>query len=270
MKITNVIALTFGLVILAYIGICFWLYKYQEKLLFFPQQLSPDYTFEFSGNFEEVFLDTPDDVRIHGIYFKAENPKGVILAFHGNGEALHLAGHEAVDFVVLGYDVLMSDYRSYGKSGGKLSEANLFNDAKLFYQHLISKGWIAEEITIYGRSIGSGVASYLASQVTHKQLILTTLYFSMYDLAQKTYPVVPMSIVLRYPLRNDLHLQKVSTPIHIFHGTNDSIIPFEQAEKLYTLVGSNGSFTVVDGGEHNNLSSFSSYWENMRSVLDAP
>lgn len=268
MKALNIAIAFIVLILIAYIAICIWLYKNQEMLLFFPQKIEEQHQFSFQSEFEEVYLTTPDGERLHGIYFSAPNPKGVIIAFHGNGDTLLSAGHEAVDFVNLGYDVLMPDYRSYGKSSGTLSENNLFNDAELFYKELIKRDWKAEDITIYGRSIGSGVASYLASKVGHKRVILTTPYFSMLSLASENYPFIPMSLILRYPLRNDLHLQKTKTPISILHGTSDSIIPFHQAERLHELIGANSTFTSIEGGDHNNLSNYEEYWSSIVQALD--
>ena len=139
------------------------LYFFQEKLLFLPTVLSQEYEFQFNYPFEELFLEIDENTVINALHFKSENPKGVILYFHGNAGDLSRWGLIGERFVALNYDVFIIDYRTYGKSKGKLSEVGFYKDAQYCYDYLL-KHYSEDKITLYGRSLGTGLASYLSSQ----------------------------------------------------------------------------------------------------------
>ncbi len=242
------------------------LYFLQEKMLFFPTVLEQDYVFEFSKPFEELFLKTDNDVVINAIHFKTENPKGVILYFHGNAGDLSRWGWIAEYFVERQYDVLIMDYRTYGKSTGKLSEPALYNDARYCYDYLKAR-YAEKDITLYGRSLGTGIAAYLASQSEPNQLILETPYYSITDVAKTRFPVLPVETLLKYKLPTHQYLEEVSCPITILHGTDDVVVPISSAEKLLKLHKENLNFISIDGGEHNNLIEFEAYHRTINKVL---
>lgn len=254
------------LILLIYSGLCLWLFSIQEKLLFLPKKLDIDYVFTFEKDFEEVFLATPDGERIHGLHFKAKDPKGIILYFHGNAGALDTIGFEAYGFINQGFDVLVPDYRTYGKSSGQLSEQVLYQDAELFYNHL-STTWPENNIVIYGRSIGTGIAAYLASRTENRSLILTTPYYNMQRLAQQKYPYVPVSQLLQYPLYTNKFILNVKKPIYIFHGTQDNVIPYQDSLDLKKLIGEKSKLITIEGADHNSLVDDPYFWQEMKNVL---
>jgi hypothetical protein len=243
------------------------LYFLQDKLLFLPTVLHQDYQYQFSYPFEELFLKTDDQAVTNALYFKTENPKGVILYFHGNAGDLSRWGKVTEYFVEKNYDVLVMDYRTYGKSTGKLSEAALFNDAQFCYEYLKER-YEESEITIYGRSLGTGIAAHVASKNQPKQLILETPYYSLVDIAQKRFPIVPVKHLMNYQMPSYKYLQDVDCPIYMFHGTDDKVIPIESAIKLYnSILNENKSFTKIEKGNHNNLASFDAYHNKMNELL---
>jgi fermentation-respiration switch protein FrsA (DUF1100 family) len=251
-----------------YVMINTTLYFLQEKMLFLPTVLAQDYQYHFTHPFEELFFKTEEQAIINALHFKAENPKGVILYFHGNAGDLSRWGTIAEYFVEKNYDVLIMDYRTYGKSIGKLSEDALYNDALYCYDFL-KKHYAESEITIYGRSIGTGIATYTASKNHPKQLILETPYYSMIDVAQKRFPIFPVKQLLRYKLPTFDFLKNVICPITLIHGSDDNIIPIESAEKLYRSASNeNLSFTIIEGGSHNNLMDFEAYHLVIDEVLN--
>lgn len=157
-----------GIFLVLYVTVCSLMYFKQELFLFLPDKLPQDFEFSYP-NATEVFLPIENNQHIHGLYFTADQKaKGVVLYFHGNAGALDKWGLVADNFAPLGYDVLIMDYRTYGKSQGKLSEQNLFNDAQLAYNYL-RKNFGARDIVIYGRSIGTGIATHLASKTYAKR-----------------------------------------------------------------------------------------------------
>jgi len=232
------------------------LYFLQEKMLFLPTTLAADYQYEFRYPFEELFFKTTEDVSINAIHFKTENPKGVILYFHGNAGDLSRWGIIGEHFVSLNYDVLIMDYRTYGKSKGKLSEQGFYDDAEYCYNYLLDH-YDEDDIVIYGRSLGTGIATYVASKHQPKQLILETPYYSILDVAKHRFPIFPVKRLLKYKFLSHEFITEVKCPITMFHGTDDTIIPYSSAQKLKKVSPEAlTTFITIEGGEHNNLISF--------------
>lgn len=242
------------------------LYFLQEKLLFFPTPLAQNYQYQLPHQFKELFLETDKNTTINALHFNAEDPKGVILYFHGNAGNLTGWGTVAEYFVELQYDVLIMDYRTYGKSTGKLSEEALYHDAQFCYDYLL-KQYPENQITLYGRSLGTGIASYLASKNNPKQLILESPYYSILDVAKNRFPILPLKQLLKYNFPTYQFLPKAKCPITIIHGTEDGIVPYASAEKLLKLSIENLNFVTVEGGGHNDLIEFETYHKVMKEVL---
>lgn len=237
-----------------------------EKIIFHPTTLPDGYRYEFTTPFEEFYLDMEDGAQLNGLWFREVAPKGLILYFHGNADNLARWGGFAGDFTKLGYDVLMVDYRTFGKSIGDLSEASLHSDARAIYEYALKK-FPAEEIIIYGRSLGTGIATRLASEVPSRMLLLETPYVSMPDLFNEFVPYVGQYLVKDYRFTSDQYIQSVEVPITIFHGTDDWVVPFSQGEKLAEMAGDNVTFVKIEKGSHKNLNTFPIYHEKLAEVL---
>ncbi|MDD7888189.1 alpha/beta hydrolase [Flavivirga sp. 57AJ16] len=242
------------------------LYFMQEKMLFHPTVLSQDFKFEFSYPFEELFFKTDDHAVINAVHFKTENPKGVVLYFHGNAGDLSRWGIITGFFVEKQYDVLVMDYRTFGKSTGKLSEAALYNDSEYCYNYL-KKYYSESDITVYGRSLGTGIATYVASKNNPKQLILETPYYSITDVAKSKFPIFPVKYLLKYKLPSYRFITKINCPISIFHGTNDQVVPYKSAKELFEVAPTQTVFTTIKGGNHGNLSTYEAFLKGMNRVL---
>lgn len=239
---------------------------FQEKLLFLPTQLEEDYQFQFNHQFEELFFTIEENVSINAIHFKAPYSKGVILYFHGNAGDLSRWGTIAEYFVEQNYDVLIPDYRTYGKSKGKLSEDGFYKDAQYCYDYLLSQ-YSETEITLYGRSLGTGIASYIAFKNKHKQLILETPYYNIADVAKHRFPILPVKKLLKYRFPINEYLPQVEGPITIFHGTDDRIVPFSSGKKLTDLGIKNLNFVTIQNGRHNNLIEFEIFQKTIDAIL---
>jgi len=257
-----------------YIVICALLYAFQEKLIFFPRKLKPDFEFRFANDFEEQFFQIDDKTTINALhFFPKENKKGTILYFHGNAGSLDGWGDVAQEFVALGYEVFIPDYRGYGKSTGPFSEQALYDDARFLYNFLLdlsaegAEKNNARDIIIYGRSLGTGVAVDLASKVKAKQLILETPFGNFPELAHSQFKIFPVKSLLRYQFRNDLKIKKVTCPIHIFHGTKDQVVPYTESQQLIRILENESLLTTIPNGGHNNLGTFPLFWKKMKEIL---
>jgi hypothetical protein len=240
-------------------------YLFQEKLIFFPQKLSQDFRFDFPEPFEERYFNTSENVTIHALHFKVADPSGLIYYFHGNAGSLQGWGTVAGDFTSLGYDVLMIDFRGYGKSRGRISESGLLHDA-LFIYDSIKDEYREKQIVVYGRSIGTGIATWVASRRNPGLLILESPYYNLPDVAKSHFPWFP-SFFIRFRFRNDLFLQKTECPVVIFHGDRDEVINVTGSYKLKPLLKPQDSLIIIEGGHHNDLAFFNEYTKNLNRVL---
>ena len=234
-----------------YILVCSGMYFQQDTLIFRPEVLSADFRFSFPQAFSEITLPV-DGANLNALHFKVAEPHGVVLFFHGNAGSLRRWGEVAESFTTRGYDLVVFDYRGYGKSSGKIaSERQLYEDADRVYDYLRSQ-YAAERIVIYGRSLGTGIAAQLAVRHTPKLLILETPYFSLKDLTATFYPYLP-GFLLKFPLRTDLALPQVKCPVYLFHGTRDAVVPYAASQRLMPLIVSGKELVTIADGEHNGL-----------------
>ncbi|WP_435625621.1 alpha/beta hydrolase [Flagellimonas sp.] len=239
----------------------------QEKFIFLPTQLPQDYVYTFEGDFEEFFLTHPDGAKLNALQFKSKNPKGAILYFHGNAGDLSRWGEIAIRFVDFNYDVIVMDYRGYGKSTGERSETKLLEDAQLFYEYT-GKIFPSEKIVVYGRSLGASIATFVASKNKVGKLILETPFYNLTDVAEERFPLLPMKTILKYKLASNKYIQQVQAPIRIFHGTEDRVVAYNSGKRLFQVIPiDNKKMYTVDGGKHNDLDEFEEYWNAIREEL---
>lgn len=241
------------------------LYLHQEQLLFKYRPLKENHSFAPHYPFEEVFLKSEDLSPLHALLYKTQNPQGLVVYFHGRGSNLSGDWRTVLtEFVERSHDVLIMDYRGFGKSQGKLSEKALLSDALVMYDYG-ARRYGKENIVVYGRSLGTGIATYVASQRSTRLLILEAPYFSMRDLIAQKFPIVPelfLPIFFKYPLRTDKWIRNVSSTIEIFHGTSDTVIPYKNSQLLYELILQEHPcvhLTSILGGTHLNLAHHPEY-----------
>jgi len=240
----------------------------QHKILFRPARLPDNYVFRFDAPFEEHFIETPDHVRINALYFPTAQRtlKGVVLYFHGNRGNLQRWGAEHWRFTENGYDFFAADYRGYGKTPGTPSPDHLYNDALLLLNHL-SHGYAADQIVLYGRSLGSAPATRLAAEGRAKSLILETPFDNLYNLFQDYMPLKHWSVQPAFDLPNDAYLKQTTLPVLIFHGTRDRVVPYASAARLKRLLKPTDQFVTIPGGSHHNLGESPLFSEHLAEWL---
>lgn len=249
-----------------YILICALMFLLQEKLIFFPDKLHKDYKFGFNQNFEEIYVTTEDQNALHGLLFKADSSKGVIYYLHGNGGAMDRWGTVAETYIRLGYDLFILDYRGYGKSEGRIErEAQLFQDVQRVYDELL-KVYDEDNIIVLGYSIGTGLASHLASKNNPKMLILQAPYFSLGDVVKHAYPFVP-PFLLKYKLETYKYITDCKMPIILIHGDIDEVIPHSQSVKLKALLKESDQLITLKGQGHNGMTFTPEYGRVVEGVL---
>lgn len=255
----------FIVLLTGYVLLSLLIFIYQQKFIFSPIPLPSNFIFECDETFEELYISVGVRAKINCVHIKLANPRGCVLYHHGNTGNLSrwLKRHKV--FTQLGYDVFMYDYRGFGKSTGRLTESRLYNDANSIYNYLKSH-YIEKDIVQYGISLGSGIATKLAVRVGSRRLILETPYLSMYHMAEHKMPWIANKLLLSFHIRTDKFIQKYKGLVGIIHGTDDELIPYEQALSLYEL-SDNATMLSVKGGRHNNLDAFKEYEKEIEQLL---
>jgi alpha-beta hydrolase superfamily lysophospholipase len=248
------------------------LYFLQEKFLFHPVKLPGDHQFNFAIPFKEINLEINKEKNLSIVQFTVPDSlrKGIVLYFHGNMRNIERYAPFAVNFTKNNYEVWMMDYPGFGKSTGERTEQILYDDAAQLYK--MARARISKDsIIIYGKSIGTGIASQLASVKDCKRLILETPYYSIDALFSHYAFIYPVSWMAKYHIPTYEYFKKIEVPISIFHGTNDEIIPFIQSELLigpYEETGTiNKELITIKKGKHNDLNDFPLYHQKLDSLL---
>jgi alpha-beta hydrolase superfamily lysophospholipase len=243
------------------------IYFLQDRILFHPVKLPADYDFSFRQPFREERIVVNPDRMISMVHFTVPDStrKGIVLYFHGNRTNINRYAPFAHFFTRNGYETWMIDYPGYGKSTGKRSEKILIEDALSFYRMAIARV-PAEQIIIYGKSLGTGVATRLAATRDCRRLILETPFYSISSLANQYFFIYPVNLMSKYEFPNNRNLELVSAPVTIFHGTRDRVVPYRQGKKL-AAVKPGTEFITIPGGKHNNLAEFEAYGRKMDSLL---
>ena len=250
-----------------YLGISLMLYFLQDYLMFKPEKLPKDFEFYYENHeIEEYNVETRDGAIINGLRFKAKNPKGVVFYLKGNSKSIKGWGKFAVDFTRHGYDVLMVDYRGFGKSTGRRTQKAIKRDLQMIYNKV--KDITPEKyIILYGRSLGSGFATKLASMNNPRMLILDAPYYSLSKVAKKFIPFMPLTLFLKFPMPTYKWLKYVNCPIHIIHGTDDKLIPYKTSIKLSKIKPESTRLYTVIGGGHKNLNTFIEYHKMLTEII---
>jgi uncharacterized protein len=253
-------------IIAGYLVLIILVYLLQERFIFKPEKLHKDFQYKYATPFRELFFEVEEGVSINGLHFYVEKPLGLILYFHGNSRSIKGWAKYATDFFRYNYDVVLVDYRGFGKSTGKRSEKGMLTDMQFVYNKL-TETYKENHMIVYGRSLGSGFAAYLASENKPRYLILDAPYFSFTKVIERFLPILPVRLVLRYHMRTDKWLPKVNCHTYILHGTRDLLIPIRNSEKLQALHPRKVTLIRIIGGGHNNLPTFPEYHNFIRDIL---
>ena len=243
------------------------IYYLQDYILFRPVKLPLGQPYQFSQPHKELNIPYDDQTNINIVQFTTTAaPKGVVLYFHGNRTNISRFAPFAPNFTGNGYEVWMIDYPGYGKSTGPLTEQRLYQFAAQLYT-LAAGRFTKDSIVIYGKSLGSGIASWLASRKKCRQLILETPYFSLTSICQHYFPVYPVTQMIHYKIPQYEYLQQVIVPVTILHGTSDWVIPYSNAAGLKPFLKPADKFVTIDGAGHNNLNDYPLFHSTLDSLL---
>jgi pimeloyl-ACP methyl ester carboxylesterase len=236
----------------------------QERLLFNPQPLAEEHRYSLGADVHETWLEVPG-ARLNALHLRLPKPAGVVFFLHGNGGNLDSWFVNVDYYRRLNLDLYMFDYRGYGKSSGRIAnQAELTADVRAAWDSVASR-YNGLRRVVYGRSLGTGLAAQLAAEIQPELTVLVSPFESMEALAAEHYPWVPTA-ALRYPMRTDLVLPQLKTPLLLVHGQRDTLIPASHSEHLQTLAPQAQLMLLPEAG-HGDVHQYPAYLDGLASAL---
>jgi len=256
-----------------YVMLALYAFLMQPRLIYIPDM--PGRTLEATPkviglDYEDITLRTADNLYLHAWFVPHDQPRATLLFCHGNAGNISHRLDSIRLLHSLGLQVLIFDYRGYGQSEGKPSEIGTYRDVDAAWHFLReARGIPAEEIILFGRSLGAAVAADLASRVRPAAVILESAFTSVPDLAATIYPWLPVRLLSRYRYDNLAKLERIERPLLVVHAREDEIIPFSNGERLFQNAHEPKRFLELHG-DHNDafLTSREAYTHGLKSFLD--
>lgn len=263
-RIINIIVV----LLFIYIVVGVLLYFIQDRFLLHPKKLKKQYRFAITVPHQELNIpvNQEDTINIMKFLPASNKPRGVVLYFHGNRENIEHYVKYTNRFTSRGYEVWMEDYPGFGKSTGERTEKKMYQQA-LQVQKMAAAKYGKDSIIVYGKSFGTGIAAYVASESKNQRLILETPYYSIPSLFNCYAPIYPTGKMSNYQIPAYKYLSAVHYPITIFHGTDDGVIPYRNAARLKKIIKPADEFVTVEGGTHHNLNDFDLVKKKLDSLL---
>jgi fermentation-respiration switch protein FrsA (DUF1100 family) len=240
-----------------YVGLGLYLYLFQARQIYFPDR--PSHAVEATPAdiglaFESLKLKTGDGETLDAWFIPAPGARRTLLYLHGNGGNIGHRFDPIGVFHQLGLNVLIFDYRGYGSSTGKPSEAGTYEDALAAWTYLTQGRRIPPgEIVLFGESLGGSIAAWLAVRHPPAALIIYASFTSVQDMAQQLYPIFPARLLARYRYDTRSSLANVNRPVLIMHSSEDEIIPFSHGKALFEAAHEPKRLLTLAGGHNDAL-----------------
>jgi uncharacterized protein len=230
-------------------------YFAQRALMYFPDRTRTPPGEAGLPEAEEVTLAAADGEKLVAWYVPAAEEKPVVLYFHGNGGALVHRVRRFRGLIAGGNGLLALSYRGYGGSSGSPTEEGLLADAAAAYAFAAAR-YPASRIAVFGESLGTGVAIWLAAEKPVARVLLQAPYTSIADVAAAAYPFLPVRFLLKDRYRSDERVARVTAPVLVIHGERDRVVPIEYGERLYALIRAPKKFVRFPEGGHVDLDQY--------------
>lgn len=223
----------------------------ERHFIFFPTGPLLSAPSEWGMDFEDVYFTTSDGVKLNAWLIGAGECAPMVLWFHGNAGNIADRIDNARLLFERGLSLFMVDYRGYGRSEGRPSEKGINEDGQAAYDYLLSRGFAADNLVVFGRSLGSTVAVYVTSRNKCAGVILESAFTNMADMAKRHFPVLPGmgGFKLKFPCID--RVGSIDAPILFIHGNEDEIVPYELGRKLFEAASKDKKFYTIEGSHHN-------------------
>lgn len=255
-----------SIAVVLYAGLCIWFYTSQEKAIFKTVKHPTSYKYHFDQQFSELNIPMKDGKKLNGILFKANVSKGLVLWLPGGRGMLDSIGRDAQTYTNLGYDIFMLNFRGFGKSEGKIeSEAQIDSDLQSVYD-FFRKDY-QENIHVFGYSLGTGPASFLAAKNSPKSLVLIAPYYNFTEFLKQSIPYLPVSILSKYKFPVDEYLMRTKCPVYLIHGDADEKINPQISIRLKELLKPTDKLFLLKGQKHNGFEHNPEYLSALKLIL---
>ena len=261
------------LAICLYAGVTALIYFQQSSLIYHPAIAGKNLTAtpqHIGLAFEDVELVTEDKVRLHGWFIPSDNARGTLLFFHGNaGNISHRLDSIAI-FNRMRLNVFIFDYRGYGQSQGRVTETGTYRDAESAWSYLTgTRGIEANKIIVFGRSLGSSIAAWLASRHSPAALILESSFSSVPSMAQRLYPFVPVKWLAKFSYDTRQYVSTLACPLLVVHSKNDEIIPYAEGRLVFDAAPADKQFLDIRGGHNDGfIVTGQAYVDELNAFID--
>ena len=246
----------------------------QRESIFEPAAVLQTSPARLGAPFEELRIPSGSGAErgdLHAWWIPAEKPDApTVLYLHGNFRNISYNLENALRYRALGSNLLLVDYRGYGKStGGKPSEAKVYEDAEAAWQYLVGqRGVKPQQLFIYGHSLGGAVAIDLA--LRHPEaagLITESTFTSMQAMGELKYDFLPAGLLLNQRFESLQKITRLKVPLLLIHGTWDQKVPVEMARQLFEAAPQPKTLVMIEGGEHSNNAAVG--WVEYRDAVSA-
>ena len=264
-KVKSFMLILLAVIVSIYLLIGLSLYLFQDYFLFFPQKLNSN-SYSVIKYKDYAIEINVDDIILHGWLISSGCNK-LIIYYGGNGDEVStmIPDMQTLD----GYSVLLMNYRGYGLNQGRPSEKALFRDALAIYDSITKQLNISgDNVILMGRSLGSGVAVYVAANREVSKLVLVTPFDSIRNLAKHYFPIFPMSLILKHPFNSIDYTRNITTPSLIIMGSKDRTIPNKYSLNLAKHWQGECRKVLIEGADHNDIVTFPEYWQSVKKYLN--
>lgn len=243
-------------VAVAYVGIMAFMFLFQRHFTFQPSGGHPFDTDH--APFRAFAYDTPDGLTLRGLYAPAAPGKPTLIYMHGNAGHLGDRLYKAKHFIPNGYGMVLVGYRGYSGNPGQPTEQGLYTDARTAIRSVMAGGVAERDIILYGESLGTGVATQMATEFPNiRALVLEAPFTSAADVARGVYFFLPIDLLMKDRFDSVLKIGRVTAPVLIVHGTADRTVPYKLGRRLFdNVTAKKRDFVTVDGAGHADLYEF--------------
>lgn len=257
---------------IGYVLIALFMYFLQETFIFFPRTITEERWEQISDKNagELLSIPTTDNQTLRGWFLPSGHagPRPTVLFFGGNAMSLDYFADDVEPLRERGANMVLVDYRGYGLSTGKPSTASMQIDSEYIYDAIASRSDVdTDRIFVWGVSIGTGVATHLASVREVSGVILFSPFTSMEDVAKETYPFLPINLLLRHRLNSFALAPKIKDRALFIHGSEDTMIAPAHSEKLSRAWGGEQKLVILEKRDHNNLFADERAWEEVLNFV---
>lgn len=238
-----------------YVAVVAGLCAFQRDLMYRPEQIAhvlPSH-YPMLAGVQEIRLKTPDGLNVFAWYAPAPDGRPTVVIFHGNGGSLRSQRYRLAHFKDAGMGVLLLSYRGYSGSDGAPSEQGLYTDARTALDWLRKRGVPDEKIVLYGESLGSGVATKMASERKVALVVLESPYTSTVDVAASRFPIVPVDWLMLDRFDSLARIRAIAAPLLVMHGGADEVIDQSEGHKLFTTANDPKEGFWPHGAGHGNI-----------------